>query len=61
MQEPMPAARNPYAGPRMTPDRITIASPGWIYPPVPGVGIRMDMVAAHVKAANRAARIIFFV
>ena len=58
--EPIPPASIPYTGPRMIPARITIASPGWIYPPVPGVGIRMDIVATQANAANNAVIIIFF-
>ena len=56
----MPPAKNPHTGPRITPERMTMASPGWMYPPVPGVGIRMDMVATQESAANKAARINFF-
>ena len=54
MQEPMPAARNADTGSRNTPQRITMASPGWMYPPVPGVGMRMDMVATQASAAKSA-------
>ena len=44
----------------MIPARITIASPGWIYPPVPGVGSLIDIVATQESAANNAVRTIFF-
>mgnify|MGYP007125845811 FL=1 len=60
MEEPIPAARNPHPGPRITPERMTTASPGWIYPLVPGVGIRIDMVAAQASAANSAVVTNFF-
>lgn len=60
MAEPTPAERNPHTGPRIMPERMTMASPGWMYPPVPGVGIRMDMVATQARAANSAVVTIFF-
>lgn len=40
---------------------MTMASPGWIYPPVPGVGIFIEKVAAQVKAANRAVKTFFLI
>ena len=59
MAEPIPAAISPQPGPRIMPERMTRASPGWIYPPVPGVGILMDMVATQASAANKAVMTIF--
>ena len=37
-----------------------MASPTWMYPPVPGVGMFMIIVAIHAKDANKAVKINFF-
>ncbi len=58
--EPMPAAREPYIGPRSRPDNNTKPSPGWMYPFV-GVGTFIIIVPTQVIAAISAASMIFFV
>ena len=50
--EPIPAAKAPYIGVSIQPDRIIKQSPRFTYPPV-GRGTINTVVARHIRAADK--------